>query len=241
MPNRFIFSLRFSTKVFLKIGLISLVLITFMTFFRLNLYFLSVFYATPDAVGVDVFNSFVMGLRFDLLIYGFILAPLYLLSLVPLFLEKWPRIYFRGVRFYLSLTWLAVCVLTYLDFFHFSKYGKRMRFADYQSWNFEVFENYWNALPQYNGLIFSVISLLLLVLGLMVIKNLRFEDWKSLISPQKSRKGEVALRLIVPLLVIFLAARGTVEAHHLELQHSQVSSFDAINEMTLNAVWCFDK
>jgi hypothetical protein len=45
----------------------------------------------------------------------------------------------------------------------------------------------------------------------------------------------------LPLLLIVLAARGTVEAHHLALEHSEVSNNKALNEMGLNAVWCFDK
>ncbi|MNJ93403.1 hypothetical protein D3C87_110830 [compost metagenome] len=241
MPNRFIFSLRFSTKVFWKLGMLSLMMVFFMTLFRANLYFLSVFHATPDAVPVEIFQSFLAGIRFDLLVFGFILIPIYFLLMIQAMLEKWPRSLFYFYKFYFSFVWAAVCSVTFVDFFFFSRYGRHMRFADYMNWTPEKLTEQSYALQSNQTLIYGVITALLLALGFMLIKAIKFGDWKDEYSPTQGSKLEVLWRVFLPLILVFLAARGTVEPHHLELAHSEVSNNTVINEMALNAVWCFDK
>lgn len=241
MPNRFIFSLRFSTKVFFRLSMLALITIVFMTLFRLNLYFLSVFHATPDAVFVEVAQAFLAGFRFDLLIFGFFMIPVYFLLMIQAFSEKWPRTISIGYKIYFGIIWSVICVLTYIDFFHFSRYGARMRLADYVSWTFPKLIEEMELLQRHQVLIFSVITVMLLSLGYMLTKSLRFGEWKDEFSPQAGSKIEIVWRVVFPLLIVFLAARGTVDAHHLGLEHSEVSSMKPINEMALNPVWCFDK
>lgn len=241
MPNRFIFSLRFSSKVFFKIAILAFTMIVFMTLFRLNLYFLSVFHATPDAAFVEIAQSFLAGFRFDLLVFGFLLIPIYFTVMISALLQKWPRGVFVFYKSYFVLTWFIICALTFIDFFHFAKFGQRMRYADYLQWNLNVLVDQFNSLPQNQSWIFCVITVLLFSLGYMLVKSLKFGDWKDEYSPHAGSKLEVVLRVLIPLLVIVLAARGTVEAHHLGMEHSEVSLDKVINEMALNAVWCFDK
>lgn len=241
MPNRFIFSLRFSTKVFFRLSMLAVIMIIFMSLFRLNLYFLSVFHATPNAVFVEVAQSFLAGLRFDILIFGFLMIPIYFLLMIQAFMEKWPRGLLNACKVYFVLAWLLICALTYIDFFHFSRYGARMRLADYMNWNFSILLEQMNLMQRHQVLIFSVISVMLLILGYTLTKSLRFGEWKDEFSPQAGTKVEVLWRILVPLFIVFLAARGTFDAHHLGLEHSEVSSMKPINEMALNPVWCFDK
>lgn len=241
MPNRFIFSLRFSTKVLLRLGFMALALLLFMSLFRMNLYFLSVFHATPNAVFVEVFQSFIVGVRFDLLILGFLFVPIYFLVLGQAFSEAWPTAWFWFYKIYFALAWVMICALTFVDFFFFAQFGQRMRFNDYQALNVDVVIEQINRLPQSQGLVFCVITGLLLLLGLMLVKSIQFGNWKDEFSPHPGTKFEITWRLVLPLILIALAARGTVEAHHLALEHSEVSTIKSINEMALNAVWCFDK
>lgn len=241
MPHRFIFSLRFSSKVFLRILAVSIAMLVFMSLFRLNLYFLSVFHATPNADFTEVVHAFGAGLRFDLLILGFVLMPVVVLTTLQAFLESWPKGMFTFYRLYLGFAWTVICLLTFIDFYHFTNVGTRMRFADYMSWNFEtLFDQAQRILPN-QSVIFAVITLLLLALGLMMVIALRFGEWKDEFSPRKGSKFEILIRLILPYAFVILAARGTVEPHHLALEHSMVSSVPSINEMALNALWCFDK
>lgn len=241
MLNRFIFSLRFSTKVFFRLSMLAVIMIVFMTLFRLNLYFLSVFQATPNAVFVEVAQSFLAGFRFDTLIFGFLMIPVYFLLMIQAFSEKWPRAILISYKFYFGAAWGLICVLTYVDFFHFSRFGTRMRFVDYTTWDFSALLEQMNLLQRHQVLIFSVITVILMSLGYMLTKSLSFGEWKDEFSPQSGSKTEVAWRILFPLLIVFLAARGTVDAHHLGLEHSEVSSMRPINEMALNPAWCFDK
>lgn len=241
MPNRFIFSLRFSTKVFIRLGILALAMIFFMTLFRMNLYFLSVFHATAEVNFVEVLQSFVAGFRFDLLIFGFLFIPLYFVLLLQACFEKWPRSMFAAYKIYFVGVWFLICALSFIDFFYFARHGSHMRYQDYMAWTPETLFEQAAVLQRNQVLIYSIITVLLFSLGYMLTKSLRFGEWKDEYSPQLGSKMEVALRIVIPLLIIFLAARGTVEPHHLALEHSEVSSNKAINEMALNAVWCFDK
>ncbi len=103
--------------MFLRLGVLALALILFMTFFRVNLYFLSVFHATAEAGIVDVLHSFLAGLRFDILVFGFLFIPIYFLLMLQAFFEKWPRSMFVAYKFYFVVVWFAICALTFIDFF----------------------------------------------------------------------------------------------------------------------------
>ena len=216
-------------------------MLVFMSMFRLNLYFLSVFHAAPNADFMEVVHSFIAGFRFDLLIVGFMLIPVVVLLTVQALMESWPRGMIRLYRIYLGFAWTIICSLTFVDFFFFTNNGKRMRFAEYMSWNPEMFLEQWHKILPNQSVIFAIISVLLFALGLMMIFGLRFGDWKDEYSPRKGGKLEIVLRLVFPLILVALAARGTIEPHHLALEHSVVSSVSAINEMALNPLWCFDK
>lgn len=241
MPQRFIFSLRFANKVFWKFAVLSLTCVFFMTLFRANLYFISIFHATPDAVAVEIFQAFLAGLRFDLLVFAFVLIPIYLLLLIQAVAEKWPSALFIMYKSYFFFIWLIICSLNFVDFFFFTKFGRHMRLADYQTWNVDQLLAQAHVLQPNQVWIYSAITVLLLALGLMLIKALKFGLWKDEYSPDTGSTFEITWRIVLPLILLALAARGTVEAHHLELAHSEVSNNTVINEMALNAVWCFDK
>ncbi|MBO9665692.1 MAG: hypothetical protein J7501_02635 [Bdellovibrio sp.] len=241
MPSRFIFSLRFSSKVLAKLAKLSVAMIFFMTLFRINLFFLSAFQRIEDLNFTEVIQAFVAGVRFDILVFGFLLIPIYFLLLIQAISERWPRGMFYFYKTYFALVWLIVCALSYVDFFFYSHHGSRMRFQEYSSWTPEFTKELMGTLQMNQVLIFTIITLVLLALGFMAIRGLKFGDWKDEYSPNQGGKMEVALRIVLPLLLITLAARGTVEPHHLALEHSEVSNNKALNEMGLNAVWCFDK
>lgn len=241
MPQRFIFSLRFANKLFWKFVVLALTSVFFMTLFRANLYFISIFHATPDAVAVEIFQAFFAGIRFDLLIYGFVLIPVVFLLLLQAVAEKWPGFVFVFYRLYFGAVWLIICAMNFVDFFFFTKFGRHMRSADYQQWQPDSLLTQWHALQPNQAWIFLSITCLLLILGLMLVKALKFGIWKDEFSPDTGSAFEISWRIVLPFVLVALAARGTVEAHHLELAHSVVSDNTVINEMALNAVWCFDK
>ncbi|MDG0817260.1 LTA synthase family protein [Bdellovibrio svalbardensis] len=225
----------------MKLLKLSIAMIFFMTLFRMNLFFLNVYYVLPELNPGEIMQSFIAGLRFDILVFGFLFIPIYFLVLLQATLEKWPPNFFFVYKTYFGLAWIAICSLTFVDFFFFAHHGKRMRFAEYSGWSPEVTFEQAQTLPINQWIVFTVISIVLLVLGHMLIKSLKFGEWKDEYSPHPARRGEVLLRILIPLILIVLAARGSVMPHHLALEHSEVSNSKELNEMALNAVWCFDK
>ncbi|MGZ3769422.1 MAG: hypothetical protein ACXVCP_12935 [Bdellovibrio sp.] len=207
----------------------------------MNLYFLSVYQTVTDVDLADIISAFIVGFRFDLLVLGFLFIPIYFVVLAQAFLERWPQIMFTAYKFYFAGAWLLICFSTFIDFFYFARYGHRMRFAEYMSWTPEVFNDQFRALPANQAWIFSAITFMLFSLGYMLIKAIKCGYWKDEFSPRYGSKFEVMWRILLPLFLIALAARGTIEPHHLALEHSEVSRNKVINEMALNAVWCFDK
>ncbi|WP_413576650.1 hypothetical protein ACLVWU_01280 [Bdellovibrio sp. HCB290] len=241
MPSRFIFSLRFSSKVMMKLAKLSLAMVLFMSLFRLNVFLLSTYSRIEQFDFLEVLQAFGAGIRFDLLIFGFLLLPIYFILMIQAVCEKWPNGMFIFYKIYFGAIWLIISLLSFVDFFHYALHGRRMRFAEYSSWTPQFTLEQMQSLPMNQILVFSIITVVLLSLGYMLICAVNFGQWKDEYSPQKGSKIEMALRIVLPLLAIVLAARGTVEAHHLALEHSLVSHSTALNEMALNAVWCFDK
>ncbi|QDK43905.1 hypothetical protein DOM22_01375 [Bdellovibrio sp. ZAP7] len=241
MPSRFIFSLRFSSKVMVKLAKLSLAMVLFMSLFRLNLFFLSAFAKVEQATLLEIVQSFVAGFRFDILIFGFLLLPIYFILMIQAISEKWPNWIFVLYKIYFAIIWFIICVMSFVDFFTYAHHGRRMRFAEYFNWTPDLTWEQMHALQTNQVIFFTVSTVILFSLGYMMIRGMQFGQWKDEYSPQKGSYGEMALRIVLPLLLIVLAARGTVEPHHLALEHSQVSSIPALNEMALNAVWCFDK
>lgn len=241
MSSRFIFSLRFSSKVFAKLLKLSIAMIFFMTLFRLNFFFLDVYYILPELNPGEILQAFLAGVRFDVLIFGFLFIPIYFLLILQAVFEKWPKKLFYFYKTYFGLAWIVICALTFVDFFYFTKHGTRMRFADYSDWSFATTYEQAQSLQINQWATFTIITVVLLVLGHMLIKSLKFGVWKDEYSPHPAYRGEVLLRILVPLILIMLAARGSVMPHHLALEHSEVSDSKELNEMALNAVWCFDK
>ena len=241
MPSRFIFSLRFSSKVLVKLAKLSLAMVLFMSFFRLNLFMLSAFAKVEHNSFLEILYSFGTGIRFDILIFGFLFIPIYFVLLIQAISEKWPNWIFTVYKVYFAVVWLLICLMSYVDFFHYAHHGRRMRFAEYSNWTPDLTWEQMQALQTNQALFFTISSVILMVLGYMLIRGLQFGQWKDEYSPQKGSKFELALRIVLPLVLIVLAARGTVEPHHLALEHSLISDNTALNEMALNAVWCFDK
>jgi hypothetical protein len=241
MPSRFIFSLRFSSKVLVKLAKLSLAMVLFMSLFRLNLFMLSAFAKVEHNSFLEILHSFGAGIRFDILIFGFLLIPIYFVLLIQAVAEKWPNWIFTIYKVYFAAMWVIICLLSYVDFFHYAHHGRRMRFAEYSNWTPQLTWEQMQSLQTNQALFFTISAVILTALGCMLIRGLQFGQWKDEYSPQKGSRIELALRIVLPLLLIVLAARGTVEAHHLALEHSQVSDNSALNEMALNAVWCFDK
>ena len=241
MINRFIFSLRYANKIFLEWAAVGAKFLFLMSLMRIGLFFLVVQSAVSKANGLEIFLSFIAGLRFDLLILGFIFIPVAVGLLFQSYFLLWARGLLLFYKIYFFLIWTVICVLNFLDFSFFISQKKRMRFEDYSLVNWDWMQQHIFAPPALERIVFFVLILVLLLIGLGMVSNIKFGNWKDQVSPDVGTRREVFFRILLPLLGVALAARGTVEEKHLNIEHSQVSTEQSLNEMALNPIWCFDK
>lgn len=212
-----------------------------MTLTRFLLFFLSrsAFSIIPVT---DTLMAFLTGFRFDLLILGFVMIPVVLAHTVFALTNFWPKHARRGLTIYLSLFWVIIAVYSTFEGLFFILQSRHGNVQDV--WTAGI-----RLLTDANEILgFTTLALFL---GIMIFVTLigargflRAEAVPLEKNPSRQKKasvGELILRVFVPLFVVALAARGTVTAHHLERAHSQVSSWDIVNELALNSAWVFDK
>lgn len=205
-----------------------------MTLLRYIFFFLSR-YKFEIIDSVDIVNAFVIGLRFDLLVLGFFAIPLVtILPGILFFNFSEIKISFL-IKLYLSAVSLIILFSSYISLPHYLMSERHFRWAQdsvFVSW------------PLVGMGVYVLVHLIFLFLLLGCLKSVWGRDylrwaggWPQAWSP--SLKLFVAY--LLPLFIVALAARGTLGARHLELAHSEISVWPHVNELALNAVWCFDK
>ena len=99
--------------------------------------------------------------------------------------------------------------------------------------------------PNFDLTSLALLGLIFLFMAASVLKSLwgHFEyPYPQILRDMNlSSSIEVILRLTIPILLVLLAARGSVGAHHLGMKDSQISAWSNVNELTLNSVWCINK
>ncbi len=233
MSNRFIFSLRYANKVFLKLMKVVLGFVFFMTLFRVNLYFLVVHFHIQNPDMNEVIQAMWVGLQQDVLIYAYAIAPVVLMLLLQAVCEKWPGFLNGLYKTYMLIAWLVVSSFSFIDFVFYSLNLKRMHSTDYAAFDFSKITEMMNQIPSNNMLIFSVVTVLLLVLGLVMVKEVNFGFWKDEYSPNKGSLLEIIVRCTLPVLIVLGAAALDPDI--------QVSETEAVRELALSPIWCFDK
>lgn len=193
---------------------------------------------------------FWMGARFDLVILGFIGIPWLGICLAFGLLGVWSEKYPLWTKIYLLMTWLIAGVVGALDLIFFALNDRHLQWPDHQRFS------YFDGIGEFQKLLPTS----MLVLGLatwVVICIFVYKSTKALNQTETIRRHDEffektgvpwkmiwtsqIFRILVPLLTVAFFARGTLSAHHLELQHSEISELPVINELVLNPLWTMDK
>lgn len=241
MPNRLLFSVRYFSKVFKKYLKVSFSLIIFLTILRFNVFFLSVSAWLKDSSFAEVFLAFFTGLRFDILVYGFLLIPALIFWWLITLSIQWKPWAVALTHWWFRLTWLAVCLLQVVDFMQFHTNGVRIRAVEFESLFGGWLSQIWPQVSLIPFLVFTAVAAIIWTLGAWVLRQVELGDWKDEYSPIRGGAKEILWRLIWPLFVVGLMARGTLEEHHLRYEHSLISNDTRLNEMALNPMWTLDK
>ena len=213
----------------LRIGGFFLVL---MSVIRFMFYFLS----APSFEIIQpnvIFQAFLVGLRFDLLAVGFVFIPVALGSpfwLLTIGAEDFLRKIFK---IYFSVVWFLILISSAVSLPHYMREGRHFRWED------PIYG------PNLDVTSLSLITLIFLFMLASVLKSIwRYfeEPFPRVLAPLRLPTAvEITLRLLLPVILVALAARGSVGPHHLEKEDSQISPWDNVNELSLNSVWCINK
>lgn len=217
---------------------------------RLVLFLVVVRHWLFGADGFTIASSFVMGLRFDLCVLGFINIPVLLLTWV-ISTDSVANSSNKALRFfrqwslviYLGVTTFIIHLLGMLDLMYFASAGRRWTYYDWQGSGLSFISQVsgkW-------GFVFTT-GVVVLFVFLWVFRCLmqlyRVQLQKMPLQSERLAQSKALLILfgaVLPFFIVALAARGTWTAHHINAEHAEVSQNPALNQMALSPVWAFDK
>lgn len=238
-----------STQMFTKLMFFNGSVLFSMTLQRMVLFLVVVRHWLFGADGLTVAMSFINGARFDLCVLGFINIPVLFIvwGISTDFMVNTSNRFMQFLRrwilwIYLGVTTLTIHALGLLDMMFFAANNHRWTYYDWQASGFSFIEkvfNAWGAL-----FTFGVVALFLMLWifrCLFTLYKVQLHSVAAKGSTQKSLMALVVTGILIPFIVTALAARGTWTAHHINMEHSQISAIHALNQMTLSPVWAFDK
>ncbi|MGZ5278943.1 MAG: hypothetical protein ACXWC9_03320 [Pseudobdellovibrionaceae bacterium] len=211
----------------------TLLILIWMTVLRLLLY--AAVYQVKIQATQDLTAAFFAGFRFDLLVMGFFWIPIVAVTWASaLFMS--PRKLFFFWKLYFVIGILIIFDLSWMDLFWSMVSNVRLNSQFFQTDSRIILDQGWKLLGPAKswictlGMGFSSLGLVLWLYGLKLEKNYNL--------PSKAKLG---LQVLVSFFLVALAARGTWTAHHLNIEHAQVSADPLVNQIPLNAVWNLDK
>lgn len=217
-------------KILLKPTLLILI---WMSLLR-ALLFAAVFYSKLG-FHADLGTAFFAGFRFDLLVLGFAWIPV--VTLTWLWALWWsPRKLLFLFKIYFVVLVLLLFDLAWLDLFWTAVTSFRLNHEFFLADSKAILDQGWKLLGASRSWISTLgmgFSSLALVLMIHSVK------WKSTYTA--TPKALLILKMFLSFFLVASAARGTWTAHHLNIEHAQVSSQPLVNQIPLNAAWNLDK
>jgi phosphoglycerol transferase MdoB-like AlkP superfamily enzyme len=203
--------------------------VLFLGFFRLG--FLLKYHSLASGIPLSVlFQSFIIGARFDMVVLTYLLTPFFILSsfpLIGLFRFKWGR------KIILSLVFLFLSLFFFLslvDLEYFSQFGSHL-----SEWAFEyldrpdiVIYTIWANYPVIPYLFFwGLICILFIFLLLKLGRNfLKVKDNRPFLNQ--------TFYFILALGLLFISGRGRVKLAPIDLGLAYFSKYDFANQLALN-------
>jgi hypothetical protein len=237
-----------SYQIFRKLLVFNSSVLFAMSLQRLVLFLIVVRHWVFGVSSNTVAGAFFAGFRFDLCVLAYFNIPVLLITWwicsdrmiqtqnpTLKALRKW------SLWVYLGLATLVIHVLAMLDLFFFATSGRRWTFADWQAQGFDflyVVVAKWGAL--FSGGLVAFFLLLWVFRSVFILFRVQLHT----VDVPEGRQNfarDLVLGVILPILALALAARGTLTAHHLGKEHAEVSQIEGLNQLALSPVWAFDK
>lgn len=207
----------------------SFFLLLWMSWLRLVLFLYTIY---PDqGLPEDLAMALFTGFRFDLLVLGFIWIPIWVLFWSSYFFGRISQI--SGLlKIYMGFVILTIAVLSVFNFYWFRAKAVTMNYLALSQ------DGVWAIVDNLGDLRLMSSLPLMILPGFFLFL---FTIWKQNITDYSEKRLKVLLNLFFSLLIVASCARGTWTAHHLELQHAQISTNKTLNQLVLNPLWNLDK
>lgn len=223
MESKRIFSIRYFNFINIQIAKVLAGLLIITTLFRIYYFF-----NLPTEFSFEVLYAFVLGFRFDLMVLAFLIFPLLIFLEFMAITINWHSIVIVISKIYLFLISLLIISAWWMDFHLFSNESLHIHIKDLdiEQWLVPVLNS-----PDYAWSSISAVTLL--VIAILMTKQ-EWKHWKDYTSPNRGSFVEAILRLVIPVVLTILAARGNLLPRHLNYDFSQFSEDQKINELSLN-------
>ena len=180
-----------------------------------------------------IWQAFFVGLRFDVLVLGFVFIPVVLGGPSWLFLGGSEPGCRKLLKVYFTVIWGLIIISSAVSLPHYLREGRHFRWSD------PIYA------PALDIISMALVCLIFLFMMASILKSLwkyfEYSFSRILRTTRLPVYLEVFLRIFTPILLVILAARGSVGPHHLEKEDAQISVWENVNELSLNSVWCINK
>lgn len=217
-------------KLFAKL---TLAILGWLSFFRLVLF---TFVLNQNKFPLaETLLAFWMGFRFDLLVLGFLWIPfVFIVWLTPL---RWsPKKLLPYFKFYWLVQIFLMFNLSWMDIFWTGQFHSRLNDSFKFPESMADLSLAWEKMGYFDSILSTALMGVATVFLLHYLVNLELKKTFETPSHQKT-----LVRVLLSLLFVAFAARGTLTPHHLELAHAQISNDPLLNQLPLNAMWNMDK
>ena len=198
-----------------------------------------------NVLAPELLQAFTMGFRFDLLVTGFILIPLVLILLAMTLYRFWPSWIQLFLKIYLIGFWLIISVVSILDLYFFTMYRRRMGWEQYSQFDFHHLEIFKLSYGSTYFYVYLIAGVFFTLAGVYTVQQNKLPalppEPQTKLLPFLNNQVALILSLVLPFLVVLFMARGNFEAHHLAIEHCEISEQTIAREICINSSWNIDK
>jgi|GEM_PF-5242268 len=135
----FVPSIKYFSYFWQRVFRTSIFLILLMSLFRFILFVRVPYSFVKHVTAYEIFKAFFLGMRFDILVFSFLLSPLLVASYFWL-CGLWGARAFQVTHIYFVLIWGLICLVSLFGGFHFLVFQKFLRLGSYGA----IFEYPWS-------------------------------------------------------------------------------------------------
>ncbi len=223
-------------KTFLFFGLLFFSGVLFLTLFRLG--FLLRYHHLASGIPSSIlFQSFIIGARFDMVVLSYLLIPFFILSSFP-FINTFRWKPARNLTLFLIFLGLSfLFLLSLVDLEYFSEFGTRLNHwaLEYLDRPDFVFYSIWSSYPVIPYLILWAFICFVFIFFMLKLSRKILKKSSNRFPPNE------IFYFILALFLLFFSARGRLKLAPIDWGLAYFSKYDFANQLALNGIHTLGK